>query len=204
FGSPSRYTSNVVKKRRSPQTAMPLCPPLGSGLRHAMFRPSATLHSITAFPPRAVQSPFGPAACGQFASSAPQQPAAATIIVGLITSLRSSIDAMHDPSASNSLPENAYTPLAPGEVYAPIIPAKQAPPELTPRSIGWGVFLCLLFTIASAYSGLKVGQVMEAAIPISILAIGLARTYSRRSSLLENVIIRASAASPRRWSQARS
>jgi len=30
---------------------------------------------------------------------------------------------------------------------------------------------------------------MEAAIPISILAIGLARVYSRRSSLLENVII---------------
>src|SRR3989442_5869033 len=30
---------------------------------------------------------------------------------------------------------------------------------------------------------------MEAAIPISILAIGLARTYARRSSLLENVII---------------
>src|SRR5207253_2812065 len=36
---------------------------------------------------------------------------------------------------------------------------------------------------------LKVGQVMEAAIPISILAIGLARVYRRRSSLLENVII---------------
>jgi putative OPT family oligopeptide transporter len=43
--------------------------------------------------------------------------------------------------------------------------------------------------LASAYSGLKVGQVMEAAIPISILAIGLARVYRRRSSVLENVII---------------
>src|ERR1019366_10197437 len=42
---------------------------------------------------------------------------------------------------------------------------------------------------ASAYSGLKVGQVMEAAIPISILAIGLARLYPRRSTVLENVII---------------
>jgi putative OPT family oligopeptide transporter len=49
--------------------------------------------------------------------------------------------------------------------------------------------LCIIFTVASAYSGLKVGQVMEAAIPISILAIGLARLYSRRSSVLENVII---------------
>ena len=43
--------------------------------------------------------------------------------------------------------------------------------------------------MASAYSGLKVGQVMEAAIPISILAIGLARVYRRRSTLLENVIL---------------
>jgi putative OPT family oligopeptide transporter len=47
----------------------------------------------------------------------------------------------------------------------------------------------MIFTVAAAYSGLKVGQVMEAAIPISILAIGLARLYPRRSTLLENVII---------------
>jgi len=92
-------------------------------------------------------------------------------------------------SDTNSLPENAYQPLKPGEIYAPIIPAASAPPELTARSVLWGVVLCVIFTIASAYSGLKVGQVMEAAIPISILAIGLARVYSRRSSLLENVII---------------
>src|SRR6185369_13800940 len=62
-------------------------------------------------------------------------------------------------------------------------------PELTGRSVGWGLFLCVIFTIASAYSGLKVGQVMEAAIPISILAIGLARLYPRRSTVLENVIV---------------
>src|SRR5271157_2905213 len=90
---------------------------------------------------------------------------------------------------SKSLPANAYEPLEPGETYSPIVPAATKPPELTARSIGWGVFLCIVFTVASAYSGLKVGQVMEAAIPISILAIGLARVYRRRSSLLENVII---------------
>jgi len=39
--------------------------------------------------------------------------------------------------------------------------------EITPRSVGWGLCLCVVFTIASAYSGLKVGQVLEAAIPIS-------------------------------------
>jgi putative OPT family oligopeptide transporter len=87
------------------------------------------------------------------------------------------------------LPANAYTPLAPGDSYAPVVPASERPPEESRRSIAWGLFLCVIFTVASAYSGLKVGQVMEAAIPISILAIGLARVYKRRSSLLENVII---------------
>ena len=96
---------------------------------------------------------------------------------------------MTDASESTSLPENAYLPLQPGEVYRPIIPASQDVPQATWRAVGWGLFLCVIFTVASAYSGLKVGQVMEAAIPISILAIGLARMYSRRSTLLENVII---------------
>jgi len=90
---------------------------------------------------------------------------------------------------AKELPANAYTPLAPGAVYEPTVPASANIAELTPRSVGWGLFLCVVFTVASAYSGLKVGQVMEAAIPISILAIGLARVYRRRSTVLENVII---------------
>jgi putative OPT family oligopeptide transporter len=94
-----------------------------------------------------------------------------------------------DASESKSLPENAYEPLAPGATYAPVVPAAQNPPEATWRSVVWGLVFCVVFTVASAYSGLKVGQVMEAAIPISILAIGLARVYTRRSHLLENVII---------------
>jgi putative OPT family oligopeptide transporter len=90
---------------------------------------------------------------------------------------------------SKALPENAYRPLKPGETYSPIIHARMHAPELTARAILWGLFLCVVFTTASAYSTLKVGQGMEASIPISILAIGLARAYKRRSSLLENVII---------------
>src|ERR1019366_5442365 len=95
---------------------------------------------------------------------------------------------MADP-APKQLPANAYTPLPPGTVYSPPVAASEKLPELTPRSVGWGVFLCVVFTVASAYSGLKVGQVMEAAIPISILAIGLARLYPRRRTALQNVII---------------
>ena len=93
-----------------------------------------------------------------------------------------------------TLPENAYRTLNRGEDYRPIFSAPAKEPEMTARSIFWGVFFCIIFTVASAYSGLKVGQGMEAAIPISILAIGLARTFSRRSTLLENVIITGSAA----------
>ncbi len=90
-----------------------------------------------------------------------------------------------EATETKSLPENAYVPLPDGELYLPIVPAAEQPPESTGRAIGWGLFLCVVFTVASAYSGLKVGQVMEAAIPISILAIGLARVYRRRSTVLE-------------------
>jgi putative OPT family oligopeptide transporter len=87
------------------------------------------------------------------------------------------------------LPDNAYQPLAPGESYQPLVPASSGQPELTLRALFWGMVFCVLFSVASAYSALKVGQGMEAAIPISILAIGLARAFKRRSTVLENVII---------------
>src|SRR3954452_18537883 len=96
---------------------------------------------------------------------------------------------MATPSPAKHLAANAYTPLAQGEPYKPPVAATEAPAELTARSVGWGVFLCVIFTVASAYSGLKVGQVMESAIPISILELRMARVYPRRSTVLENVII---------------
>ncbi len=90
---------------------------------------------------------------------------------------------------TKSLPANAYQPLQEGELYVPLVPASASAPEITLRAVLWGTLLCIIFSVASAYSTLKVGQGMEAAIPISILAIGLARLYRRRSSVLENVII---------------
>ena len=90
---------------------------------------------------------------------------------------------------SKSLPANAYQPLKEGELYVPLVPTSMSPPEVTWRAVLWGTLLCVIFSVASAYSALKVGQGMEAAIPISILAIGLARMYRRRSTVLENMII---------------
>src|SRR5208283_1946800 len=63
-----------------------------------------------------------------------------------------------------SLPENAYQPLKPGEIYMPLVPATMAPPEVTWRAVLWGTLLCIIFSVASAYSTLKVGQGMEAAL----------------------------------------
>src|SRR5882672_6508175 len=94
-----------------------------------------------------------------------------------------------DAPDTKSLPDNAYQPLKPGEVYKPIVPASASFPEATKVSVFWGLLFCVLFTVASAYSGLKVGQVMEAAIPISILAIGITRLISKDPPLLQNVIM---------------
>ncbi len=90
---------------------------------------------------------------------------------------------------TKSLPANAYQPLKEGELYVPLVPTSVSVPEVTWRAVLWGTLLCIIFSVASAYSALKVGQGMEAAIPISILAIGLARVYRRRSTVLENMII---------------
>ena len=88
---------------------------------------------------------------------------------------------------TKSLPANAYLPLKDGEAYVPLVPTTVSVPEVTLRAVLWGTLLCIIFSVASAYSALKVGQGMEAAIPISILAIGLARVYKRRSTVLENM-----------------
>lgn len=45
------------------------------------------------------------------------------------------------------------------------------------------------FSAATAYLGLKVGQVFEAAIPITIIAVGVSGATHRKDPLGENIII---------------
>lgn len=92
-------------------------------------------------------------------------------------------------TSKKSLPPQAYRELAPGEKYVPLVPPEQHIPEVTTRSVLWGLFMALFFTFSMAYLGLKVGTVPEAAIPIAILAVGIGYTYSRKNTILENVII---------------
>ena len=49
--------------------------------------------------------------------------------------------------------------------------------------------MAVLFSAAAAYSGLKIGQVFEAAIPIAILAVGITGVAKKKNGLGQNVII---------------
>ena len=89
----------------------------------------------------------------------------------------------------NSLPDNAYRELKPGEVYKPIMPANSKPREVTTYSVVFGIIMAIVFSAAAAYLGLKVGQVFEAAIPIAIIAVGCGNLMKKNNMLGQNVII---------------
>ena len=87
------------------------------------------------------------------------------------------------------LPENAFRELGADEQYRPLMhPARQYR-EVTVYSVLMGLVLCIIFSAAAAYLGLKVGQVFEAAIPISIIAVGLSSALNKKNALGQNVII---------------
>ncbi len=101
-----------------------------------------------------------------------------------------------DPDLSKSgLPENAYRELKQGEVYRPVMSPEYKFPEVTPWSVAWGLVMAVIFSAAAAYSGLKIGQVLEAAIPISIIAVGASTFFKKKKALGQNVIIQSIGAS---------
>ena len=102
---------------------------------------------------------------------------------------------MEQEKQLTSLPENAYSELAPGEEYTPMLPASAAPAEVTPYSVGMGIVMAVVFSAAAAYLGLKIGQVFEAAIPIAIIAVGMGSVLGKRNMLGQNVIIQSIGAS---------
>ncbi len=95
------------------------------------------------------------------------------------------------PPPFHGLPDNAFRELNAGEVYRPIVPAGSSMPEVSVRSVLFGFAMTWLFSLAVAYVALKLGQGIESAIPIAILAIGFSAlpVLKRRSTILENVNI---------------
>ncbi len=87
------------------------------------------------------------------------------------------------------LPENAFVELGEDEEYRPVMHPARKYAEVTPYSVITGLVLCIIFSAAAAYLGLKVGQVFEAAIPIAIIAVGLSGWLKKKDPLGQNVII---------------
>ena len=89
----------------------------------------------------------------------------------------------HQTNTNSDLPENAYRELKEGEEYKPVMPASQIFPEVTTWSLFMGLLMAVIFSAAAAYSGLKIGQVFEAAIPISIIAVGASAAFRKKNAL---------------------
>ncbi len=94
-----------------------------------------------------------------------------------------------DENVMTELPDNAFRKLKDGEEYVPMMSPHKSHPEVNAWSVTWGILMTILFSAATAYLGLKVGQVFEAAIPIAIIAVGVSTATKRKGALGENVII---------------
>ena len=65
---------------------------------------------------------------------------------------------MTQPQVQTQLPDNAYRELKPGETYTPMVPSAARIPEVTTRSVLFGIAMCVLFSMAASYLALKVGH----------------------------------------------
>ncbi|MGC8595224.1 MAG: OPT family oligopeptide transporter [Candidatus Kryptoniota bacterium] len=92
-------------------------------------------------------------------------------------------------TGTKGLSESAFRELKEGEEYQPVMSPARTYPEVTTWSVAWGLIMAVLFSAAAAYSGLKIGQVFEAAIPIAILAVGVTGLAKKSDGLGQNVII---------------
>lgn len=73
------------------------------------------------------------------------------------------------------LSPKAHEPLAEGERYEPWVPASDAPPEITLRSLGFGVLFGVLFGAANAYLGLVAGLTISTSIPVAVMTVAVFR-----------------------------
>ena len=102
------------------------------------------------------------------------------------------MDVSSSKKPSKLLPANAYTKLAPGEEYQPIVPAADKRAEVTVWSVTTGMIMVVVFSAACIYMALRAGNAIEASIPIAILAIFFGREGIKRSgksTILENVMV---------------
>ncbi|MBW2456080.1 MAG: oligopeptide transporter, OPT family [Deltaproteobacteria bacterium] len=77
----------------------------------------------------------------------------------------------------------------------PYIPASKTLPELTLLAVGLGIVLSLIMCAANVYVGLYAGMTVSAAIPASVISMGVLRGLLRRGTILENNVVHTIASS---------
>ena len=73
--------------------------------------------------------------------------------------------------------------------FEPYIKASQTIPEVTLKAIILGALLSVIFGVANAYLGLKVGMTVSASIPAAVISMALLRSLFKKVTVLENNIV---------------
>ena len=58
----------------------------------------------------------------------------------------------------NSLPENAYRELKPGEEYKPMMPANTKPKEVTVYSVSFGIIMAIVFSAIPSWRRFSINR----------------------------------------------
>jgi putative OPT family oligopeptide transporter len=77
----------------------------------------------------------------------------------------------------------------------PYIPASQSLPEFTLLAVALGLVLSVIMCSANVYVGLYAGMTVSAAIPASVISMGVLRGLLKRGTILENNIVHTIASS---------
>lgn len=76
-----------------------------------------------------------------------------------------------------------------GDLYQPFIPADKSVPEITTKSIVLGILISMIFGMANAYIGLKLGMTVSASIPAAVISMAILRGILGRGTVLENNMV---------------
>lgn len=79
--------------------------------------------------------------------------------------------------------------------FEPYIPDDKLIPEFTIQAIGLGLILSIVMCAANVYVGLYAGMTVSAAIPASVISMGILRGLLKRGTILENNIVHTMASS---------
>lgn len=81
------------------------------------------------------------------------------------------------------------------QTIQPYVSADRNIPELTALALGLGILLSLIMCAANVYVGLYAGMTVSAAIPASVISMGVLRGLLKRGTVLENNIVHTVASS---------